>query len=214
MKTQSVSRSVHSAHPAEGDTFSQSKTSLLKSVASSWFSEPTTRFWNLLCFSAAMLVVVLYGPFATHEHTLADLMAMRFSGANLLAGGTCILVWHVLLNITRLPRRSRNLGKHLLGLALQTIACTGPAGLLLLFRHKNMAAASFVSLFASVSFTLIVPGPPGGWFLPTDPSTGHAERSMCSDCGLRVARSAASPRVNTPPSLALSTFGVCGLYPT
>ncbi len=156
MTPQSASESASRPLPADIDPFSSSKAFFLKSVASSWFSEPTTRFWNLLCFSATMLVIVLYGPFAAHEHSFRDLMATRVSGANLLAGGTCVLVWHILHNIIRLPRRPRNLGKHLLGLAVQTTACTGPAGLLMLLRHRNMSATSFAFLFASLSFTLIV----------------------------------------------------------
>ena len=117
---------------------------------------PVTRFWSLACFSIAILIVIFRGPIATHEHTIPDLLAMRFSIANLLAGGACLLLWNFLLGTIRSRPQEQGALWPILTLALQVTSCTGLAGFLLMLRHRQLATFSALVSFATISVALLI----------------------------------------------------------
>ena len=102
-----------------------------------------------------MLGVVFWEPLAAHQHPFADLLAMRISTINLLYGTVCMLLWGLLLNFTRFGRGPLQTVDHLFRLALQIMACTGLAGLLLLFRHPQMLHPATLARFAVFSLLLL-----------------------------------------------------------
>ena len=129
---------------------------LISRALSAWFAEPPSRLCDLACLSAAMLAMVLWEPVMAHQNALADLLAMRISTVNLLAGLGCLLLWNTLLNVTKFDRGYTRLSRRLFGLALQICACTGLAGWLLLIRHPNMANFSTLGRFAALSTVLLI----------------------------------------------------------
>ncbi len=140
----------HSGDPTKANTETMHSASWL------WTNRLSALISDLVCFSAALLIIVFHTPITSHRYALADVLEMRISLVNLLMAAACIGLWSVLLHLTAHNGRTQLTAMRLfLGLNLRVGACTALLAVLLRVRHPDMANAKNLGEFCAISFTLL-----------------------------------------------------------
>jgi exopolysaccharide biosynthesis polyprenyl glycosylphosphotransferase len=116
-------------------------------------------FWwelDLIALSVTMLTVLLASPLARHQTSLSRILAVRVSLTNFFLAACCLVLWRVLLKITRLHRAEGDvsLSHRALQIALTVTSCTGAFSLVLLSRHPDRVNLENAIAFWILAFLL------------------------------------------------------------
>jgi exopolysaccharide biosynthesis polyprenyl glycosylphosphotransferase len=156
-----------------------------------WQNSSSELVFDLICFSAALLVVVFHAPITSQRNSLADILEMRISLVNLIMAAACIGLWSVLLRLTAPTGRTQLTTTRLvLGLNLRVAACTALLAVLLKIRHPDMANAKNLGTFCAISFTLLLCSRllAGGYRTLIQPAIRKHRNVIIVGCGSRGQR--------------------------